>query len=356
MDFEVFKEREIGYDFLRLLAIFLIFLSHELYVGSDPVAQSLRLMLGILGNGTFFFISGYLIYLNNNQIKTVNDVKKFYVKRIKRIYPLYWVACFIWLILMYLQNDFNDLNIITFIITLLGLQMVFYPEFISISGLFLWFIGIIVVYYLLYPIIILYSSGEPKRIFYYSLLFLIPLLLLKIFWGLFGGGIFEFYFVFVVGILVASTKFFDNNFYKKYWMISLILFLILFPIVILNYIEIEGFERLSNISFQMVLNTAGTFAIRILVIFTFILSIFEIFRDFFPKSKRFLRIVTMGAIGSYALYLFHSFLHINRWFNKEFNLYIINLLIVFIIFPVLIIICYYIQILSDQLLFSKRSG
>ncbi len=93
-------------DSLRFLAFLLVFFQHGLYnafksfEGESYLSDRL-INFFLLGGGTgvqiFFVLSGFLItYLLLNELKTAGsiDLKKFYIRRTLRIWPLYYATVF----------------------------------------------------------------------------------------------------------------------------------------------------------------------------------------------------------------------------------------------------------------------
>jgi peptidoglycan/LPS O-acetylase OafA/YrhL len=88
-----------GLNTIRFIAAFIVVLSHvelfKKYMGL-PNAKNVAvlLLMGRLGVVLFFVLSGflitYLLLLEKQQFKTI-DIKKFYIRRILRIWPLYYL-------------------------------------------------------------------------------------------------------------------------------------------------------------------------------------------------------------------------------------------------------------------------
>ena len=136
-------------DILRALAIIIIVLFHwYLFCSEDHNLAALKtIYYANIGLCLFFFVSAYVLYYNYENLESVGDVVNFYRKRAKRLYPLYWVA---FIVLIYIIDKFFYYSSI---IGFLGLQG-FFPETYFVNSTFLWFIGIIIMYYLIYPVLI----------------------------------------------------------------------------------------------------------------------------------------------------------------------------------------------------------
>jgi peptidoglycan/LPS O-acetylase OafA/YrhL len=92
-------------DSLRFLAFLSVFLYHSFYTTSeailaDPVYRAIKgaFLWGNLGVHLFFVLSGFLItylLLEESSMKGRINVKHFYMRRILRIWPLYFLSVFI---------------------------------------------------------------------------------------------------------------------------------------------------------------------------------------------------------------------------------------------------------------------
>lgn len=104
---------------------------------------------------TFFIISGYCLCLNYNQFPTKDSIVKFYIKRLIKILPLFYICCFLSIVIFVLQSFYNDhdsqLNYFTIFLNLSLMFMFFGPEYSIITGG--WFIGVLLFLYFIYPII-----------------------------------------------------------------------------------------------------------------------------------------------------------------------------------------------------------
>jgi len=100
----------------------------------------------------FFFISGGVLYHNNNRI---NSLKRFYYKRWKAIYPMFYVA---WLWQYFERVIANhsffykeSISPFRFVFTILGIDGYFLYRFNNYYILGEWFLGAIVLLYMFYP-------------------------------------------------------------------------------------------------------------------------------------------------------------------------------------------------------------
>lgn len=181
-------------DILRFLAFMLVFVSHaSLYFGYKNLSpkwtefREIFLTHGDLGVTFFFVLSGFLItYLlmsEKHQNGEIN-IKKFYMRRLLRIWPLYFITIFITVFLLpYFVNllkigDFLPFNIFE------NLQS--YPWYVFFVGNFnmflnqpptvtlaiLWSICVEEQFYLLWPLIVRFVKQKYLPTLLISVIFL----------------------------------------------------------------------------------------------------------------------------------------------------------------------------------------
>lgn len=218
------KNRIIAFDFLRALAIVMIIPAHlsnflstsygklALYA-ADPYFAN-------MGLGLFIFMSGYLLYYNNNAIHSFQNVLSFYRKRLLRIFPLYWAAIAVFTFVFFIfapkinsgfvfpnaEHVFSFCNVIVHI---LGLQIFLAPAYAS-PMLTLYFIGLIIVFYMIYPLMIMLSKNSKQLVFYSSLIFIGFLLISRTF-NIIDPRFFMFFPTFVFGILTCKESLFEES-------------------------------------------------------------------------------------------------------------------------------------------------
>ncbi len=97
-------------DCLRGFAIVMVIIHHVgfrfYYLVDDPVTRFL-MSIGWAGVDIFFAISGYLITKILLVANKKNDIKKFFIKRIFRIIPLYFLAIIFYFIFGYVVKEEN---------------------------------------------------------------------------------------------------------------------------------------------------------------------------------------------------------------------------------------------------------
>jgi len=331
------------FDFLRLLAILLVVLSHILRMEN---LDEVRGYLGIIGLGTFFFVSGYLLVANEKPI-SIHNIIPYFKKRFVRIYPLYWVALILSILLSWLLANYF-FNWPTIIAYLCGVQSVFVPKYMAEISSY-WFIGTILIYYLLFPLIT--SGKKTYSILLISFPIFIFLMIIRIYAGLFDGRVFEYFFVFVLGIIASRLQFFDTKYFPKWKITSAVVSVICIGIVIIYRPMLPS--DLSQISPLLLFIVGLVTTFRIILIISSITAVYWIITlCSLPSSVK--RIITAGAMASYAVYLFHD-----SYYSIFYH--VINLTDVAVrnvagvlALPILFVICYYIQLTADKL-FMKQT-
>ncbi|RXA21880.1 acyltransferase [Methanosarcina sp. MSH10X1] len=218
------KNKIIAFDFLRALAIAMIIPAHlSNFLSSTYSKLALYAVdpyVANMGLGLFIFMSGYLLYYNNHSIDSFQNVLFFYRKRLLRIFPLYWAAIAAFTLVFFifapeLNSGFvfpNAEHVFSFknlIIHILGLQIFLAPAY-AFPMLTLYFIGLIIVFYTIYPIIIMLSKNSKQLLLYFFLVFLGFSLISKVF-NVIDHRFFMFFPVFVFGILTCRESLFEKS-------------------------------------------------------------------------------------------------------------------------------------------------
>lgn len=226
--------------------------------------------------------------------------------------------------------------------------MVFYPTYIN--SLLLWFIGMILIFYLIYPIVIYFSQKKVMRYLILSCVAIGILALIKISTGLIGGAVFEYYFVFVAGVFCGLTNIFKSKFIHPISIISFIL--LLGSIVLIQFLpSIKAAEYLT-LSPEILLVTGSVILLRIVYGISAFFVLYTLYNLYDPSNIG-SKIITYGAFAAYAVYLFHGpyFTIINTVvLSSEIaqtiifdNVFIYYSLLIFLFIPLIFIISYYIQ-------------
>jgi len=162
------KKRLVIFDILRIIAIFLIFLSHLTFfynfntfffhqLAGTWIGNVFFLSLGNIGVLLFIFISGAVLELNKKQVISLIDYVRFIYYRAIRIYPAYWISLiFAAAFYYYLGRELGNLF----------WQVSGFNAFINQWGGVLnpvgWFIGLLMSLYLLFPFISRAMDKKPE--------------------------------------------------------------------------------------------------------------------------------------------------------------------------------------------------
>jgi len=337
------SKRLLIFDFLRLLAILLVVLSHVIRVGSLDIVRS---YLGIIGLGVFFFVSGYLLAINEKPL-SAHHIIPYLKKRCIRIYPLYWIALILSLLISWLLAHYFY-NWQTMVAYFCGLQSVFVPRYmIEISSY--WFVGTILIYYLLYPVIT--CGRNIYSILFTSIAVFVFLMTIRIFAGLFDGRVFEYFFVFILGIVASRLQFFDTKYFTKWKVLSAVVSLVCIGIVIFYGPVLPS--DMSRINPWLLFKVGLVTIFRIILITSTIVAVYWLLTLSSPPSSV-KRIVTAGAVASYAVYLFHDSYYIVLYhFTNLTDRAVLNVVAILAL-PILFVPCYYIQVIADRLLIKHQ--
>ena len=213
------KNKIIAFDFLRALAIIMIIpahLSNFLYSTYGKLAlYAFDPYFANMGLGLFIFMSGYLLYYNNHSINSLQNVFDFYKKRLLRIYPLYWAALATFVLVFFVfaprlnsgfvfPNSENVFGFFNVFVHALGLQILLAPAYAS-PMLTLYFVGLIVIFYAIYPFLIMFSKTTKRLLLSSSIVYLGFFSISKTF-NIIDHRFFIFFLIFVFGILTCKEK------------------------------------------------------------------------------------------------------------------------------------------------------
>jgi len=120
---------------------------------------------GIIGVALFFMISGASLYCNYGE---KIDLKKYFKKRFLGIFPMFWIAYFVIYLMLFFQTKtvpFGDLANYKYLVSIVGMDgyLGFYINTFYLIGE--WFLGCIILIYILFPIYRLLINKYPKIFF-----------------------------------------------------------------------------------------------------------------------------------------------------------------------------------------------
>lgn len=323
MRFLIMKNNyRIEYDFIRIISALIVVCYHYSVILTNMGYMGFCNFFCRIGNIAlpkiavyiFFMLSGATLWIGNTNV----SLKQFYLKRAKSIYPLFW-CCYFPLLVLKLFIDksfFIGKNPILFILSVLGIDGYFsylHPNFYIIGE---WFLGGIIILYLLFPVI----SFCMKKNQFIVLSASFVLFLFTIFFNLWEIDI-------------------SRN------LIVILLFFILGIFFENNHVVIEE-NRVKCLIFSISLFFLSVFlqANTLIVIFLQTVSSFIIFYLFFNYLKSFLLgkiysvIQSLGSI-TYIIFLIHHV--ILKFLTHKLISIIGNSFVVCTLLLILIILCSY---------------
>jgi len=347
------KNKFIEFDFLRSVAIISIIFCHlHYFIPNSRIWGNFSELFSIIGLGIFSFISGYLISYNNTNFFSVQDIRKFYTKRIVRIYPLYWIALVSYILYLFVYINFlnilnlsADLNTMVMpfliLINFLGLQILTNPAF----GIF-WYIGFIVLCYFLYPLIRKTAKNDVQFLLF-SFLIMGIFGLMRIFFNLIDDRFFIFFLMFVGGVIVYNEKLLDNPFSKDKELMWIGLFCSIVFVFLINKLYLRNI-----ISFD--LSIIISYILSNLTVIVFCILTVQLLKKKILSQiiTKFSFIIIYVSTAAYCVYLFHpvllqlgSTISITLGLSPQVN----ELFILFLVVPLIFVICNNIQNFEIQI-------
>jgi peptidoglycan/LPS O-acetylase OafA/YrhL len=219
-------------DALRFFAFFLVFLAHApIKTGISFIDSSLN-SFGAYGVYLFFVISGflitYLLFVENRKFNQIN-LSSFFVRRLLRIWPLYFFILAFEVIYFWINNGWKIPSDFYYYLTFLGNFDRIYNGYITTNQFVdlgvLWTIGIEEQFYILIPVIF-YFLVKIKNITFSLILIHIIILISKVYYIKFFPNqdlayrMLDFnplcaFDMISLGCLLASFTFVENSFYTK---------------------------------------------------------------------------------------------------------------------------------------------
>lgn len=323
------KKRIYELDFIRAIAVLIIIFYHYLESGilsfglmRNPEAFSfhgisllhfggINLTLGNWGVSLFLIISGAsLMYVYEDELKVIT----FYKKRIRAIFPLYYLAFgFAFIIQIAICGGlWTNASGWTIILTFLGLDgwiADVIPNFALVGD---WFVGCILIIYLLFPLFYKCLKRHPDiTVLLYAIIFLI--------W--------EFWFPFDFTkrnsiILRGFEVLLGMYFIKKWRKVSFRTFL--FSCVV---IAVLLFIKINFVSLYILVPVAGMSAFLVLY-----------YLAGHMKAKWIQRPIQWLSYYSYAIFLMHHFI-LNRIFEKlaPASMGVVGVLVLFVVIMALVL-------------------
>lgn len=154
------KPRLFFLDFIRAIAVVLILITHfnNPFMLAHPIFmyRPFGIYVGGLGVSLFLIISGAALMYTHGDADHM-DLKRFYWKRFKSIYPMFWVAFIICNAYLFLRNGgliYTDTPKWHLLFSVLGVDGI--VAFTSIKTFYTlgeWFLGFIIIFYIVFPLL-----------------------------------------------------------------------------------------------------------------------------------------------------------------------------------------------------------
>lgn len=167
------RMRLLAFDIIRIIAILMVLNQHLtanfltiVIPGYDYIS------IGKLGVILFVFVSGAVLYFSKSEFHNLKDVLNFYYKRIVRLYPAMYLS---FILAILLRPDIIDKQTTTSLIVQLSGTLIYFPDILAPNwGTLLnpmsYFIGFIMVFYLLYPLIVTLIKKSPYITMFVSIM------------------------------------------------------------------------------------------------------------------------------------------------------------------------------------------
>ncbi|WP_190973799.1 acyltransferase family protein [Bifidobacterium reuteri] len=147
-------------DFIRALAAVLIVITHfnNPFMLPRPIFmyEPFGIYVGGLGVSLFLIISGAALMYNHGEAEKL-DLKSFYWKRFKTLYPMFWIAFIVANAFLFLRshgNPYPSVPIRNIVFSILGVDgMVANTSIPTFYTLGEWFLGFIVIFYMVFPLL-----------------------------------------------------------------------------------------------------------------------------------------------------------------------------------------------------------
>ena len=360
--------RVVELDILRAVAIILILFSHFPYfLPTVKFSQELNL-LAWGGVALFLFISGYVLHLNHPSFPQRNSLADFYKKRVLRIFPLYWLA----LVLTFAIGA--PLTRRISFVTVLGLQGFLSPRFGTDLMTYYWFIGVIVVYYTIYPLITALASDTltlpapmDSSVFKFAIMLIVPFLILAvahIALFIIADAVFAYYGIFALGVAVSKYNILgrygfltDNRTrllkYVAVATVSLTAALFIYPLV-RSSLTVSAVPRFASYGGVLVVENALYLLFALLAFCLARIIVVSSSKASGPPSHAvWYRALLLISFSSYAIYLFFGLILVqlmHALIGAQLTALEIDIIQIFVGLPTVVVIAFVLQSTQNEIL------
>lgn len=235
--------------------------------------------------GLFVISAGFLAGKSSNKSTTKFD---FYVKRLVRIYPLYFIATF----LFYVFKIDSGLTLFK--------SLAFVSMFDTPAPLTLWFINMIMIFYLVTPFLNSLANNLSLKKYLFCIIFVIALLVAFYFFAhTLDGRLLMYLPCFAVGLYYAVNSVQTTFIKTKNLGIILIIVFLIYSIFIVKNTTMDISDVYTTVQHPIISSLIKTPFIVICSYLVFMLSYQA--RDTFIDIK----VIEFISYSSYTMYLFH---------------------------------------------------
>lgn len=161
------RSRNIGLDVMKILLALIVFFFHcYCHLGIHFGVFQHFIEQGAVAMTGFFMLSGYIMYLiyRETDYSVINNLRKFYIKRLATILPVYYVVGLVYTVLWIATGRISAVKaLLIFPVELLGLQSVFSSLFSIAHNQGTWFISCLLLCYFIFPLICFLVKNLSKR-------------------------------------------------------------------------------------------------------------------------------------------------------------------------------------------------
>lgn len=111
----IVSKRIIGLDIYRIFLAIIVFLFHSrIHLGCNYGICNNFIDMGAICMTGFFLLSGFVLFsgYNNTNLLKIHNIKKFYLKRLIGIIPMYYLISLIYILICGNENLFENLLLI----------------------------------------------------------------------------------------------------------------------------------------------------------------------------------------------------------------------------------------------------
>jgi peptidoglycan/LPS O-acetylase OafA/YrhL len=288
-------------DFLKIIAILLVIVSHLRFFTFFHIPQAISDYSAFLGVGTFFFVSGYTLRHSYGHIGSWGEIKRYYTRRVLRIFPPYWIVLLIYVLFI----TWVKIDNLSFLVYIFGLQELFYWYYPFIINA-LWFVGGILIFYVVFSLLATVTSTLRGFLSFAITIFVVYFLLRCVIFATYvmDPYMFVWYFVFIAGVVTCDILPYGKMLRPQVRNALLITVLGLFAFSLLAYhLEIQG-------HFTMITDATSVLFTVILIdafCISFILASLICLREATPFLKKTsASIITALAFSCYGVYMIHG--------------------------------------------------